>query len=127
MKKTVTTLLICILAVGLALFLGTGFITRTDVVLTDYTLSEDGSRLTFTAGVAGSMGYIRDCRVEEKGDVALVHFYCAFGGLNSSIGAKNTFTVTLPAGCTQVAFPRTELGFQVVLEQGADGLWQPPP
>ena len=93
MKKiALIVMAVFILAAGMMLA-GTGG-KRMDVLLTGYTVSEDGGAMTLRAGVAGSMGYIRTLKAREDGDKIYLTFYSTFG-LNSTIGAKNEFKIKL--------------------------------
>ena len=59
MKKRIIAVIV-ILAVLVALFfIGTGFQKRMDVVLVDYSVSEDGTEITLDVGIPTSIGYIR--------------------------------------------------------------------
>lgn len=108
------------------LFLGSGFVKRTDVVLGGYMLAEDGASITLQAGPAGSMGYIRESVTEQDGDALYVSFYTAFGGLNSSIGAKDTFTLPVDPACRVICFDRGDGEYAPVLQRdAATGEWQP--
>ena len=62
MKKRIIAVIV-ILAVLVALFfIGTGFQKRMDVVLVDYSVSEDGTEITLDVGIPTSTGYIRQWR-----------------------------------------------------------------
>lgn len=107
------------------LFLGSGFVKRPDVVLGGYTLAEDGASITLQAGPAGSMGYIREATARQDGDTLYVAFYTAFGGLNSSIGAKDTFTLPVDPACRVICFDRGGGEYAPVLQRDAvTGEWQ---
>lgn len=128
MKKrsiVITLILLIILLLGLC-FVGTGFMIRTDVVLVDYTVSEDGSKLTFKAGVSTSMGYIRG--FEDKGGGVKPHyliFYSTFGGFNSSFGAKNEFVLEVGKNDTEIYFNRPDGGYELVLQKNdVTGEWE---
>ena len=126
-KKIIVIIAIIILLVALFL-IGTGFRKRTDVVLGGFTVSEDGSKITFNAGVASSMGYIRDFK--DKGGGIKPHyltFYSTFGGLNSSFGSKNTFTLELVKDDTEIYFNRAGGGSELVLLKNEEtGEWIKP-
>mgnify|MGYP000428367894 len=56
MKKRIIAVIV-ILAVLVALFfIGTGFQKRMDVVLVDYSVSEDGTEITLDVGIPTSTG-----------------------------------------------------------------------
>lgn len=128
-KKRIAIIAITVIAVSaLSYFVGTGFIKRPDVILTDYSVSEDGTKLTFNVSVATSMGYIRGFK--DKGGGIKPHyltFYSAFGGLNSSFGAKSEFELELGENDTEIYFNRTEGGYELVLQKDEEtGEWITP-
>lgn len=128
-KKRIAIIAITVIAVSaLSYFVGTGFIKRPDVILTDYSVSEDGTKLTFDVSVATSMGYIRGFK--DKGGGIKPHyltFYSAFGGLNSSFGAKSEFELELGENDTEIYFNRTEGGYELVLQKDEEtGEWITP-
>lgn len=126
-KKIAVALAVIVVALGLLYFIGTGFIEQTSVVLTDYTVSEDGSEIVLNISIASSMGYVRDYK-DKGGDVKphYMHFYSAFGGLNSSWGSKNEFVLELAPDDTEIYFYRGDGGYELVLEKNErTGAWEP--
>lgn len=123
-KKIIVSIAIIILLIA-SFLIGTGFLKRTDVVLGDFTISEDGSEITLNVGVASSMGYIRNFK--DKGGGVKPHyltFYSTFGGLNSSFGSKNTFTLELIPDDTEIYFNRAAGGYELVLVKNEEtGEW----
>lgn len=106
-----------------------GFTQRSDVALTGYTVSEDGRSLTVQVGVTGSAGYIRSCKAKFQGENLYLSFYSTFGGFNSSLGAKNEFTVELEPECRHIFFSSESIGasriWSVLHKDGATGQWLP--
>ncbi len=118
----ILVILICIV-VG-ALFVSSGFETRTDIYLQDFSVSEDGSVITIETFPSGSMGYIRAIKTEKVNDAVYCSFYCAFGGLNSSIGAKSRFEIKLDEYSAKIYFDRGKEADELVLEKDATtNLW----
>ena len=126
-----------ILPIGLAfligaaagmLFITPGFQKRTDVYLQKFSVSNDGSVITMQMFTVGSMGYIRAMETKQIGDGIHCSFYCCFGGLNSSFGAKNRFEINLEEFANSVEsiyLDRAGLD-QLVLERDAGtGEWAP--
>lgn len=113
-------LLLCI-----ALFIASGFQKRTDVVLVDFTAAGDSIELR--TSLMGSMGYIRDIDVSVVDDRLYASFHTAFGGFNSSIGAKNSFLITVPPDCREILFDRGSGSYSLVLLREDDGTWGFPP
>lgn len=125
----ITVSVIAILILSIVSFLiGTGFDERTDVILANYSVSEDGTKLTFTVAIPTSMGYVRG--FEDKGGGVKPHyltFYSTFGGLNSSFGAKHEFELDLAETDTEIYFNRPDGGYELVLQKNVDtGEWEWP-
>ena len=107
-------------------FIGTGFIERTDVVLTDYSVSEDGTKITLNASVSSSMGYIRGFKNNGGGVKShYLTFYSTFGGLNSKLGAKNEFVLEVNEDDSEIYFNRADGGYELVLQKNEEtGEWE---
>ena len=120
--------LIVFVSLGAIYFVGTGFLERMDVLLYDYSVSEDGTELTFSAGIMSSMGFIRGYK--DNGGGVKPHyltFYSTFGGLNSSFGAKNEFVLELDKDDSEIYFKRANGGYELVLQKNAEtGAWERP-
>lgn len=128
-KKNIGIIAIAVIVVLITSFLiGTGFNKRTDVGLIDYSVSEDGTELSFTASVTSSIGYIRGFK--DNGGGVKPHyltFYSTFGGLNSSLGAKSTFLLELAPEDTEIYFNRPDKGYELVLvKDETTGQWNRP-
>jgi len=128
-KNRIVIVVITVIVMLAASFLiGTGFSKRTDVVLGEYAVSEDGTKLIFSAGVSSSMGYTRGFK-DEGGGVKphYLTFYGTFGGLNSDFGAKNEFELELSDTDTEIYFNRPGGGYELVLQKdAATGVWYRP-
>lgn len=111
-----------------AYFAGTGFIKRTDVVLVDYSVSEDGTAIRLEVGVASSMGYTRGCTDTGGGvEPHYLTFYNTFGGLNSSLGAVHSVVLEPAPRDTEIYFNRADRGYELVLRKNAGtGAWERP-
>ena len=59
MKKTVFAVIAIAAILAAAFLMGTGFQKRTDVLLTGYSVAEDGTAIRLDVQVASSMGYVR--------------------------------------------------------------------
>jgi hypothetical protein len=128
MKKIFAIILLITILFSASYFIGTGFIKRTDVVLVDYSVSADGSEITLNAHVTSSMGYIRGFKNHGGGvKPHYLTFYSTFGGLNSSYGAENTFTLELDPDNTEIYFNRAGGGYELVLVKDVEsGEWVSP-
>lgn len=126
MKKFLIIFLVVVVALSALYFVGTGFMERSDVYLGDYSVSEDGTELTFNASVASSMWFIRGYK-DEGGGVKphQLTFYSTFGGLNSSFGAKNEFVLELDEDDTEIYFKRGKHSYKLVLKKNEEtGVWE---
>lgn len=125
-KKTIIISVVVILvALAAMYFIGTGFQKASGQVLVGYSVSEDGTEMTLHVGSAESIGYIRGFK--DKGGGVKPHyltFYYTFGGINSSFGAKNTFTLELAPEDTEIYFNRPDRGYELVLVKDEEtGEW----
>ena len=97
-------------------------------MIVDYSVSEDGTELTFRVGTWEPIGYIRGYK--DIGGGVKPHyltFYHTFGGINSSFGSKNTFTLELAPDDTEIYFYRAGGGYELVLVKGEEtGQWLKP-
>lgn len=127
MKKKKIIILIILILLMASWIIASGFIKRTDVYLTSYSVSEDGEEITLKVSVASSMGYIRDFLNESnKAEIMKLRFHSTFGGFNSSLGAKNEFVIPLDPNCSEIYF-YTNDGFNLVLEKSPEtGKWERP-
>ena len=117
-----------VLVLAIAFFVGSGVTKRTDVVLTDYSLSEDGTEITLRTSVSSSTGYIRGFR-DDGGGVKphYLTFYSTFGGPNSRFGSQNEFVLEVAGEDTEIYFNRAGGGYELILQKNVEtGLWEEP-
>ena len=128
MKKKIVAAIVIIFVLIAAFLVSTGFHKRTDVVLANYSVSEDGTEITLNVGVPTSMGYIRGYKNNGGGvKPHYLTFYSPCGGWNSSIGAKNTFILELTKEDTEIYFNRAVKGYELVLVKDEEtGEWIKP-
>lgn len=129
-KKWILIVIISItilVIIGLSYFIGTGLNENTNVVLMDYSVSKDGTEVTLNVGVV-SRGYIRGFK--DNGGGVKSHyltFYSTFGGINSSLGAKNSFRLELGPDDTEIYFNRANKGYELILiKDKVTGEWNRP-
>lgn len=130
MKKIIIIALIVVVAIFASYLIGTGYIINGGVYLGEYSVSEDGTEITFNAGVASSMGFIRGYK-DEGGGVKphYLKFYNTFGGLNSSWGAKSEFVLPLNEDDTEIYVFRgsEKCEYELVLQKNIEtGAWERP-
>ncbi len=128
MRKKIIVVIAIILALIVGFLVGTGFQKRTDVVLFDYSVSEDGTIISLGVQVSSSMGYVRGFK-DDGGGVKphYITFYNTFGGLNSSFGTVNTFVLEVEPDDTEIYFNRPNGGYELVLVKDEEtGEWLRP-
>lgn len=125
MKKIVFASIAAVLVLAAIYFVGSGFVKNTSVIINDYHVSADGKEITLDIGVASSVGYIRDVKIHQQyGGKLYLDCYSAFGGLNGSIGAKESFTFELNDDTDIIAVYRSANAYREVLVKAEDGSWQ---
>lgn len=123
MKKT--KIIFLIIAALLLIFLLMLVITgraRTDVYLKDYILSEDGKIMTLNVDVASSSGYIRKMKRTSGSMNYYLTFYSTFG-INSKIGSKDKFEITLDENADEIYFYNGDGGYKLVLCKDENDNW----
>jgi hypothetical protein len=120
LKKVLVVFLSVILALATVYFIGTGLMRRGDVYIGEYSVSEDGKTMEIRAGVAGSMGYIRSAAPKRDGDRLKLTFYAAFGGLNSSLGAKSVYELSLDEEITEICLFRGSEGYETIFAKNTE-------
>ena len=116
------------LALILIFFVGTGFTKNPNVVIREYSLNEDGSKLNFTVGMPFSIGYTRGYKNKGGGVKShYLNFYNTFGVINSSLGAKFEYVLELDEDDTEIYFNRPDGGYELVLQKNIEtGEWERP-
>lgn len=126
MKKIAKVVIIVVVVLGMFYFVGSGFVEQTNVVLTDYTVSEDGTKITLNVDVVSSMGFIRNYK-DEGGGVKphYLKFYSTFGGLNSPLGSESSFVLEIAPDDTEIYFYQGAGGYKLVLDKNEKtGAWE---
>lgn len=128
MKKRAITVITVIVVLVVTFLIGTGFRKRTDVVLVDYSVLEEGAAINLGVRISSSMGYIRGFKNNGGGvKPHYLTFYSTFGGLNSSLGTVNSFVLELEADDTEIYFNRPNGGYELVLVKDEEtGEWLRP-
>ena len=125
MKKIVIIILAALCLVFLWI-IASGFSIQTNTYITDdFVVSEDGSMITFKVDIGSSMGYVRGYK-DDGGGVKphYLKFYSAWGGFNSSIGAKSSFSLPLQPGDTEIYVYHGQAGYALTLKKdAATGEW----
>ena len=112
---------IVVIILILGLFLSTGG-ARTDVFLKDYSFDEKCNQMTIKVGVASSAGYVRKMKQTSGSMNYYFTFYSTFG-INSRLGANDTFEIQLDNNVDEIYFYTGEKGYKKVLEKNEKGVW----
>ena len=128
MKKKVLIIIGILIALLVIFFIGTGLTKNPNVVIREYSVSEDGSKLNFTVGMPFSIGYTRGYKNKGGGVKShYLNFYNTFGVINSSWGAKFDYVLELDEDDTEIYFNRTDCGYELVLQKNIEtGEWERP-
>lgn len=103
MKKKLSIIIVVLLLLGCAYYFGVGFLPATNVVVTDFEVSEQQDSMTIQTSIATSAGYTRSVKnVSDDPEKMMLKFYSAFGGVNGSIGAKSEFDLPLSPECKEI-------------------------
>ena len=111
-KILIGIIVLVIILIGSFIFLTGG--ARTDVFLGDYALSADGKTMTLKVGVSSSAGYIRKMKRTSGSMNYYLTFYSTFG-INSKLGAKDTFEIELDDNVDEIYFYTGNKGYKLVL------------
>ena len=120
-KKIVIIIVTAVVAILGILFLATGG-ARTDVHLKDYEISEDGKTMTLKIGISSSAGYVRKMKQTSGSMNYYLTFYSTFG-INSKVGAEDTFEIELNSNVDEIYFYTGNKGYKKVLEKTESGKW----
>ena len=97
---------------------------RTDVYLKNFEVSSDGKIMTLKVGVTSSTGYIRKMR-RTSGSMNYYYIFYSTFGINSKIGAKDTFEIGLDENVDEIYFYTGDKGYKVVLTKNyVTGKWE---
>ena len=120
-KKTLIISIIVVTLIVIGFFIASGG-ARTDVFLKDFELSQDGETMTLKVGVSSSAGYVRKMKRTSGSMNYYFTFYSTFG-INSRLGAKDTFTIDIDNNVDEIYFYTGGKGYKKVLELNDDGEW----
>lgn len=127
MKKSLKITLIAIVAVLVIAFaiyfVAPGLAKTSTACPLDYTVSEDGSKMTIRVFNTSSVGYFREPKIRVENGTAYLDFYGAFGGIDGTIGAMKDWSFEMDLdGVDNIVFNRSN-GYETVYTKTADGDW----
>ena len=126
MRKKICLVMLSMLGLIFAWMIISGYSYQTSAYITDqFVVSEDGKELKFTIAVGSPMGYVRGFK-DEGGGVKphYLKFYSAWGGLNSSIGAKSEYVLKLDPNDTKIYVYHGDSGYSLALKKDIEsGEW----
>ena len=126
MRKKICLVMLSMLGLIFAWMIISGYSYQTSAYITDqFVVSEDGKELKFTIAVGSPMGYVRGFK-DEGGGVKphYLKFYSAWGGLNSSIGAKSECVLKLDPNDTEIYVYHGDSGYSLALKKDIEsGEW----
>jgi len=120
-KKIIISIVVVILVVIAGWFLSTGG-ARTDVFLRDFSFDEKCNQMTIKVGVSSSVGYVRKMKQTSGSMNGYYTFYSTFG-INSRLGAEDTFEIQLDNNIDEIFFYTGGKGYTKVLEKNEKGVW----
>lgn len=122
MKKVIIIISGLIILFLMILLLITGG-PRTDVILGDFELSSDGTKMTLNVVVSSSAGYIRKVKRTSGSMDYYLTFYSTYG-INSKWGAKDKFEIEIDENVSAIYFYTGDKGYKQVLTKDEDGNWK---
>ncbi|MBE6139346.1 MAG: hypothetical protein E7174_02445 [Firmicutes bacterium] len=120
-KKIIISVVVVILLIIAGWFLSTGG-ARTDVFLRDFSFDEKCNQMTIKVGVSSSAGYVRKMKQTSGSMNGYYTFYSTFG-INSRLGAEDTFEIQLDNNVDEIFFYTGGKGYTKVLEKNEKGVW----
>lgn len=127
-KKNIVIAVIAVIALVALYLIAPGFSKNTYAYITDFSVSEDGRKMTLTIGLdvsdpsepAPKVRKIKES--QQYGGKLYLDCYSAFGGFYGSWGAKSEFVVELDEETEVIGLYNG--GYQIALKKDTNGTWQ---
>ena len=127
-KKNIVIAVTAVIAVVALYLIGPGFSKNTYAYITDFSVSEDGRKMTLTIGLdvsdpsepAPKVRKIKES--QQYGGRLYLDCYSAFGGFYGSWGAKSEFVVELDEETEVIGLYNG--AYQYALKKDANGTWR---
>ena len=120
-KRIIISSIVILLALLIGLFLSTGS-ARTDVYLKEFSVDEKCNQMSIKVGVSSSAGYVRKMKRTSGSMNYYYTFYSTFG-INSKLGAEDTFEIPLDENVDEIYFYTGGKGYKKVLDKNDNGEW----
>ena len=120
-KKVTISVIILIVVIVMGLFVSTGH-ARTDVYLKEFIVDEKCNQMIIKVGVSNSTGYVRKMK-RTSGSMNYYYTFYSTYGINSKLGAKDTFEIQLDNNVDEIYFYTGGKGYKKVLEKNEQGEW----
>lgn len=123
MKKLIKTVpIILFVLIGLSFRMVGGGEVRSDVDLTDFVVSKDGTEITLHTKLMSRTGHIRGFEEHDsEGEGRYLTFYNTYGRRNSivaaMIGARTQFVLELEPDDTEIYFNRPDDRYELILKK----------
>lgn len=102
----------------------TGFRKSGTAFIANYIVLTGGQDMVVTVQNASSVGFFRKLETHQTSDGTLcVDCYAAFGGINGSIAAEDTFVIPLNNETKTIALYRNKENYEPVLIKNEKGEW----
>ena len=122
-KKNLVIVIVLVVVILIGLFLYSGR-ARTDIYLKDFEVSNDNKIMTLRVFSSNSSGYVRKMKRTSGSMNYYFTFYKTFG-INSKIGAKDTFEIELDNNVNEIYFYSGKKGYRLVLvKNNITGEWE---
>ena len=125
-KKLMISTAVIVVALCVLWFFSTAT-ARADVYIEKFDFDKKCNTITLKVGVSSSVGYVRNYKLEQKENGKYITFYSTFGGINSKLGAKDTFEISLDNSDTEIYFYNGNDTYIKVLEKTQSGKWEKQP
>jgi len=136
MKKLIKIVpVILFVVIGLSFKMVGGGEVRSDVDLTDFVVSEDGTEITLHTRLMSRTGHIGGFEeYDSEGETRCLTFYNTYGNAHgrmsskvvSMIGARTKFVLELEPDDTEIYFNRPDGRYELILQKDSiTGEWEP--
>ena len=116
-KKKFIIVFLVILTIFIILYFNNGFKKRTDVILMDYSVLDNGSVIKLDIGISASIGYVRRLESKQKENSIYITFYSTFGFFNNKMGSKGEYEIKINKEIDKIYFYKGDGKYNLVLQK----------